>query len=79
MLYATLYGHLPFWGDTEEEFIEKIVNAPLKFDSDVPITEECKDVLRGLLHKDPEKRLQLIDVMNHKYFIIDDEELEVLV
>lgn len=32
MLYATLYGHLPFWGDTEEEFIEKIVNSPVKFD-----------------------------------------------
>jgi serine/threonine protein kinase len=26
MYYAMLFGHLPFWGDTEPEFIEKIIN-----------------------------------------------------
>lgn len=49
MMYAMLYGHLPFWGETEEEFIDKIINAPLKFDADVPITAECKDLIKGLL------------------------------
>lgn len=38
MFYAMLYGHLPFWADTEDEFIEKIVNQPLKFDLDIPVT-----------------------------------------
>jgi hypothetical protein len=31
MFYGMLYGTLPFFGETEEEIIEKIVNAPLKF------------------------------------------------
>ena len=60
MFYAMLYGHLPFWGDTEEEFVNKIINAPLKFDVDVPVTKEAKDILRGMLQKDPEKRMELI-------------------
>lgn len=38
MLYAMLYGHLPFWGESEEEFAEKIINAPLKFPSDAAVT-----------------------------------------
>jgi MAP/microtubule affinity-regulating kinase len=49
MMYAMLYGHLPFWGDTEDEFIERIINAPLKFDADVPVTQECKEMIRGML------------------------------
>jgi hypothetical protein len=49
MLYATLYGHLPFWGDTEDEFIDRIINAPLKFDANVAVTDLCKDVMRGML------------------------------
>ena len=38
MMYAMLYGHLPFFGNTEDEFIDKIIHAPLKFDLDVPVT-----------------------------------------
>jgi len=56
MYYAMLYGHLPFWGDTEDDFIDKIITAPVKFSPDVPITTECKELLKGMLHKDPEKR-----------------------
>lgn len=71
-----LYGHLPFWGDTEDDFIDQIINAPLKFDADVPVTDLAKDLIKGLLQKDPEKRLPLIDVMNLEYFMMDEEDLE---
>ena len=76
MQYAMLFGHLPFWGDTEEEFIDKIVNSPLKFDADVPLTDECKEVLKSMLQKSPEKRADLITLIQNDYFIIDEEELE---
>ena len=76
MVYAMIYGNLPFWGDSEEEFIERIINNPVKFPSDVPITSECKDLLKGMLHKDPEKRYQLIDIMTMPYFIMDEGDLE---
>jgi hypothetical protein len=38
MFYAMIYGHLPFWGDDEDEFIDKIINDPLKFDEEVPVS-----------------------------------------
>ena len=57
MYYAMLYGHLPFWGDTEEEFVDKIINSPVKFETNVPVTNDCKDLMRGMLHKNPEKRV----------------------
>ena len=79
MFYATLYGHLPFWADSEDEFIDQIINAPLKFDADVPVTQECKNLIRGMLQKDPEKRSPLIDIMNEKYFMIDDYDLQDLI
>ena len=39
-------------------------------------TQECKDLIKGLLQKDHEKRIPLIDVMNLNYFMMDDEELD---
>jgi serine/threonine protein kinase len=76
MLYAMIFGHLPFWGETEDEFIDKIISAPVKFDPTVPVSSECKDLLKGMMHKDPEKRYQLIDIMTMPYFIMDDCDLE---
>lgn len=32
-----------------------------------------------MLQKDPEKRSPLIDIMNEKYFMIDDQDLEELI
>jgi hypothetical protein len=49
MFYAMLYGHLPFWGDSENEFIDKIINQPLKFDPEVIVTSDCKELLKGML------------------------------
>lgn len=63
MHYAMLFGHLPFWGESEEEFIEKITNAPLKFDADAPVTEECKEILKQMMQKNPEKRVDLITLI----------------
>lgn len=76
MFYAMLYGHLPFWGESEDEFIDKIINAPLKFDPEVPVTPECKEMIKGMLQKNPEQRMPLIDIMNLDYYIIEEEDLE---
>lgn len=76
MFYAMLFGHLPFWGETEDEFIDKIINQALRFEAEVPVTQECKECMKGMLDKNPEKRSPLIDIMNLPYFMMDDEELE---
>lgn len=76
MFYSMLFGTLPFNGDTEEETIDKIVNAPLKFQAKVPITNEAKELIKNMLNKDPNKRVTLLEVMSSPYFIRDDDEIE---
>ena len=78
MFYAMLYGHLPFWGETEDQFVDKIINAPLKFDTDIPVSMPCKDIIKAMLIKDPEKRVELIEIMDKPYFNYDDSEIEEL-
>lgn len=36
-------------------------------------------MIRGMLQKDPERRFQLIDVMNLPYYMMDDEDVEALI
>ena len=43
------------------------------------VSQECKELLKSMLAKEPEKRAPLIDVMNLDYFVIDDSELEELI
>lgn len=74
-----LFGKLPYFSNNEDEIIDLIINAPLKFPSDVPVTHEAKDILKGMLNKDPTKRVSLLDIMNTDYYKIDDEELEELI
>lgn len=71
-----LYGHLPFWGESEDEFIEKIISAPLRFDADVAVTPLCKEMLKGLLQKDPERRTMLVELMGMPYYTTEEEDLE---
>jgi serine/threonine protein kinase len=75
MQYAMLFGRLPFWGDTEEETINKIQNAPLKFLPEVCITDECKEFITNMLQKQAEKRMELINLIQMPYFIMEDDEL----
>jgi serine/threonine protein kinase len=79
MHYAMLMGKLPFYADTEEEIINKIRDAPLKFDPEVPLTDMCKEVIRLMLSKDASQRVDLINLIQHDYFCIEDEELEHMV
>jgi serine/threonine protein kinase len=53
MFYTMIYGTLPFRGKTDKELREKIKEAKLVFPKGVPITQESKDIIRGMLHPDP--------------------------
>lgn len=52
------------------------MNSPLKFDPEVVVTDQCKEVLRSMLQKDPTKRAETIHLIQNEYFIMEDEELE---
>ncbi|KEG13031.1 putative rac serine-threonine kinase, putative,protein kinase [Trypanosoma grayi] len=76
LLYEMLEGIPPFYCDNVNAMYDQILSAELKFgnggggDDDMPaISEEAQDLLRRLLDRDPEKRLQdLEEFKKHPFF-----------
>ena len=75
MFYAMLFGELPYVDPNEKELIKKIKNEPLKFPTDIPVTEEAKACIRKLMEKDHTKRIELVDFVDLPYFNQSEEEL----
>lgn len=56
-LYELLHGKTPFKGNGNRETLFNVVGHPLKFPEGSNISFAAKDLIRGLLVKDPQKRL----------------------
>ena len=71
IMYILLSQTLPFKGETEEEFIDKILIG--KYDLESPpfnkISKNAKDLISKLLLNDPEKRISAEEALNHPWFI----------
>ncbi|XP_019153837.1 PREDICTED: calcium-dependent protein kinase 26-like [Ipomoea nil] len=67
--YILLSGVPPFWGETEQDIFEAVVNGDLDFKSEpwAKISESAKDVVRKMLDRDPKKRLTAHDVLCHPW------------
>ncbi|XP_017425568.1 serine/threonine-protein kinase GRIK2-like isoform X3 [Vigna umbellata] len=72
-LYCMILGEYPFLGDTLQDTYDKIVNDPLVLPDD--INPQLKNLIEGLLCKDPEKRMTLGDVAEHVWVIGNDGPL----
>ena len=46
----------------------------MAFPKDVPITDEGRDLIKHMLHPDPEKRLELMELMELPYSKYSDED-----
>ncbi|CDH59819.1 agc yank protein kinase [Lichtheimia corymbifera JMRC:FSU:9682] len=55
--YELLVGTRPFRGKTNETLQQSIMNEPVTFPEDIPISEEAKDFVLGLLNRDVSQRL----------------------
>ncbi|KAG9445557.1 hypothetical protein H6P81_011685 [Aristolochia fimbriata] len=69
-LYCMVFGRYPFLGDTLQDTYDKIVNNPLSFPEEP--TPQLKNLLEGLLCKDPEKRISLGGVAIHSWVVGKD-------
>ncbi|XP_073005678.1 protein kinase PINOID-like [Typha latifolia] len=74
-LYELIYGRTPFAGPTNEATLRNIVKQPLAFphlSSVVPADPSARDLISGLLQKDPTGRLGssrgAADVKSHPFF-----------
>ncbi|XP_010906492.1 serine/threonine-protein kinase GRIK1 isoform X2 [Elaeis guineensis] len=66
-LYCMVLGQYPFLGDTLQDTYDKIVNNPLVVPDDM--NPPLKNLLEGLLCKDPNHRITLNAVAEHPWVI----------
>lgn len=69
-LYCMVLGQYPFLGDTLQDTYDKIMSNPLLIPDD--INPQLKDLLEGLLCKDPRQRSTLSAVAAHPWVIGED-------
>ncbi|KAK4287769.1 hypothetical protein Pmani_039168 [Petrolisthes manimaculis] len=71
-LYEMMVGRLPFYDKDHDKLFQLIVCEDVRFPR--TISPEARDLLKGLLHKDPNKRLgggpgDAREVQNHPFYI----------
>eukprot|EP00182_Erythrolobus_australicus_P005889 CAMPEP_0185833704 /NCGR_PEP_ID=MMETSP1353-20130828/3328_1 /TAXON_ID=1077150 /ORGANISM="Erythrolobus australicus, Strain CCMP3124" /LENGTH=564 /DNA_ID=CAMNT_0028532027 /DNA_START=88 /DNA_END=1782 /DNA_ORIENTATION=+ len=71
-IYEMIFGVVPFQGATQKDTFENVMKQELKFPSVVPVSRDCKDLIRRLLNRDPSKRLGAefgaAEIKSHKWF-----------
>lgn len=80
MFYSLLYGTLPFYSKQNEDTTIKLIKtATVKFPKDIIVTPQTREIITKMLEKDPEKRIELMDVMDTEYYRMDDEAFKAMV
>ncbi|KAK2647595.1 hypothetical protein Ddye_015084 [Dipteronia dyeriana] len=71
-MYELLLGRTPFKGNGNRETLFNVVGQPLKFLEGSSVSFAAKDLIRGLLVKDPQKRLGFkrgaTEIKQHPFF-----------
>lgn len=73
VLYAMLYGTVPFKANNMSELQKMIMKAKYTMKDDV--SEEARGLLKGLLEKDPSKRLKIPEIYAHQWLQDIDEDI----
>ncbi|KAK4483389.1 hypothetical protein RD792_010575 [Penstemon davidsonii] len=69
ILYILLCGVPPFWAETEEGIAQAIVHGEIDFKRDPwpRITDDAKDLVRGMLEPNPYTRLTVEEVLENRW------------
>ncbi|OVA05960.1 Protein kinase domain [Macleaya cordata] len=71
-LYELIYGKTPFKGSGNEDTLCNVVSESLKFPECPLVSFQARDLIRGLLVKDPENRLGSVkgatEIKQHPFF-----------
>ncbi|CAN8254672.1 unnamed protein product [Cochlearia groenlandica] len=72
LLYELLYGKTPFKGYNNDETLTNVVLQNLRFPDSALVSFQAKDLIRGLLVKEPENRLGSekgsLEIKRHPFF-----------
>nr|CAB3485410.1 unnamed protein product [Digitaria exilis] len=69
ILYILLCGSPPFWAETEKGIFDAILVSQLDLSSTPwpSISESAKDLIRKMLHRDPQKRITAAQALGHPW------------
>lgn len=68
ILYTMLVGKPPFETKNVKQTYKRIQANLYTFPSEIPLTAEAKDLVRGILNKDPKMRPSLAKIRAHPFF-----------
>lgn len=76
--YEMLFGYNPFFSNDDSiktlELMQKHHSGKnLYFNSEIPISEPCKQLLKSLIEFDPKKRIEWHEFFHHQLFRLHDE------
>lgn len=61
-LYAFVFGKVPFYDENKIALYSKIIHQPVEFPDNPKISDDLKDIIRKMLHKDPNERITLPEI-----------------
>jgi serine/threonine protein kinase len=76
IMYRLMFNKLPYTGENWSDLAANIRNNPVKFPSDCAISEEAKNLLLGLLNRDPFQRIGWDKFFTHQYFSSTSPKVE---
>lgn len=63
-----LVGELPFKGSGEKTLLNEIHQKSINYD-EIPISTEAKNLLKGLLERNPKKRMTAHEALSSPFFL----------
>lgn len=72
ILFQMLFARPPFDAKNFIDLIKNIESKEIKIPPEFDISNNCKDVLKGLLQKEPSKRMSWEELFNHDWFKKDE-------
>nr|AML78601.1 putative LOV domain-containing protein [Vittaria lineata] len=72
LLYEMIYGRTPFRGKNRQKTFANVLHKDLTFPSSIPASLAARQLINGLLHRDPMNRLGSMtgayEIKNHAFF-----------
>ncbi|CAN8293079.1 unnamed protein product [Cochlearia groenlandica] len=71
-IYELLHGETPFKGQGNKATLYNVIGMPLKFPENSPVSNTAKDLIKGLLVKEPQRRIAYkrgaTEIKQHPFF-----------
>lgn len=66
LLYEMLWGLAPHFSENQNEMLENRIKCEIKMRKN--FSKEASDLLKGLLHRNPNQRLKEVEIRLHPFF-----------